>query len=206
MLYFVNHGVGTNAKNEKNGYLIQMRKSTVNYISKEFPQLIVIVKHVKRKENKMDNWKCRFQQEPIDNKPHFIVGGRGSGKTIRLIKEASETNGVIVCPTHKMSDYICHLAQKLNCKIREPITYEEAFGSYDDRKVSHYFDEYGIELWNVLRRKLSAFEHYKTKTIIIDENSVKSLNDILDGLKVTDMDGRELRFKIEVLGRNESND
>jgi len=45
-----------------------------------------------------------------------------------------------------------------------------------------------------------------TKTIIIDEDSIKSLNDILDGLKVADMDGRELRFKIEVLGRNESND
>ena len=42
----------------------------------------------------MNDWKCRFQQEPIDNKPHFIFGGRGSGKTTRLIKEASETNGV----------------------------------------------------------------------------------------------------------------
>ena len=61
-------------------------------------------------------------------------------------------------------------------------------------------------MWNVLRRKLNVFEHYKTETIVIDEDSIKSLNDILDGLKVTDMDGRELRFKIEVLGRNESND
>lgn len=154
----------------------------------------------------MNDWKCRFQQEPIDNKPHFIFGGRGSGKTTRLIKEASEINGVIVCPTLKMADYICNLAWKLNYNIRRPITYEEAFGPYDDRRASHYFDNYGIELWNVLRRKLNVFEHYKTETIVIDEDSIKSLNDILDGLKVTDMDGRELRFKIEVLGRNESND
>ncbi len=59
---------------------------------------------------------------------------------------------------------------------------------------------------NILRRKLGTFERYKTETIIIDEDSIKSLNDMLDGLKVSDMDGRELRFKIEVLGRNESDD
>lgn len=154
----------------------------------------------------MDVWRCRFQQEPIDNRPHFIFGGRGNGKTTRLIKEASETDGVIVCPTLKMADHICHLAWELKCNIRRPITYEEAFGPYDDRKAIHYFDNYGIELCNILRRKLGTFERYKTETIIIDEDSIKSLNDMLDGLKVSDMDGRELRFKIEVLGRNESDD
>ena len=54
----------------------------------------------------MNNWRCQFQQELIDNRPHFIMGGRQSGKTIRLIKEASKTNGVIVCPTQHMVDYI----------------------------------------------------------------------------------------------------
>lgn len=154
----------------------------------------------------MNDWKCRFQQEPIDNKPHFIFGGRGSGKTTRLIKEASETNGVIVCPTLKMADYICHLACELKCNIRRPITYDEAFGPRDDRKASHYFDNYGIELLNILRGKLGTFERYKTKTIVIDENSIKSLNDMLEEIKVTDMDGRELRFKIEVLGRKDNDD
>ena len=115
----------------------------------------------------MDVWRCRFQQEPIDNRPHFIFGGRGNGKTTRLIKEASETDGVIVCPTLKTADHICHLAWELKCNIRRPITYEEAFGPYDDRKAIHYFDNYGIELCNILRRKLGTFELYKTLTIII---------------------------------------
>ena len=30
--------------------------------------------------------------------------------------------------------------------------------------------------------------------------------DILGELRVSDMDGKELKFKIEVLGRNENND
>lgn len=154
----------------------------------------------------MDNWRCACLNERIDNRPHFIVGDRGSGKTIRLIKEASETDSVIICPTARMADYIYRLAGELNCNIRRPITYVEAFGPHDDKKANHYFDEYGIELETILRRKLRVFESYNTKTIIIDEDSIKSLNDILDGLKVADMDGRELRFKIEVLGRNESND
>ena len=48
----------------------------------------------------MDDWRCECMNERIDNRPHFIVGGRQSGKTIRLIKEASKTNGVIVCPNY----------------------------------------------------------------------------------------------------------
>ena len=152
----------------------------------------------------MDNdWRCKCMNERIDNRPHFIVGGRQSGKTTRIIKEASETNGVIVCPTAQMADNICHLAWELNYNIRRPITYAEAFGHYDCGKSDHYFDEYGVTLADILRRQLSVFERHNTKTIVIDEDSIKFLNDILDDLKVSDMDGKELRFKIEVLGRNE---
>lgn len=144
--------------------------------------------------------------EGIDNRPQFIVGGRGSGKTIRLIREAHKADGVIACPTAQMADYICSLAQKLNCKIRRPVTYDELFRYHGDRKSNHYFDEYGTDLLMSLRKRLNVMEQYKTKTIMIDEDSVNSLNDMLAGLKVSDMDGQELRFKIEILGRNESND
>lgn len=41
------------------------------------------------------------------------------------------------------------------------------------------------------------------KQNFVTEDSIKSLNDMLDRFKVSDMDDRELRFKIEVLGRNE---
>ncbi len=43
---------------------------------------------MRRKENlEMDDWRCRFQQEPIDNRPHFIMGGRQSGKQYGLLKK-----------------------------------------------------------------------------------------------------------------------
>lgn len=145
--------------------------------------------------------------ERIDNRPHFIVGGRQSGKTIRLIKEASKTNGVIVCPTHHMAEYVFQTACELGCPILKPITYEQLF-VYPNRakKNDHYFDEYGVTLVDALRRQLGVFDRHNAKSIVIDEDSIESLNDILGELRVSDMDGKELKFKIEVLGRNENND
>lgn len=199
--------VNTNVQNEKYGYMIRMRDSTVDYIPKGLPQLIVIAKRVRKGVKKMNNWRCQFQQEPIDNRPHFIVGGRQSGKTIRLIKEASKTNGVIVCPTHNMVDYVFQTACELGYAISKPITYDQLFMyPHHANKNPHYFDEYGITLMCALRRQLNMFDRHNTKSIIIDEDSIKSLNDMLDRFKVSDMDGRELKFKMEVLGRNENND
>lgn len=203
-LYFVSLGVNTNVQNEKYGYMIRMRDSTVDYIPKGLPQLIVIAKRVRKGVKKMNDWRCKFQQEPIDNRPHFIVGGRQSGKTIRLIKEASETNGVIVCPTRNMVDYVFQTACELGYAISKPITYDQLFMyPHHANKNPHYFDGYGITLMCALRRQLNMFDRHNTKSIIIDEDSIKSLNDMLDRFKVSDMDDRELRFKIEVLGRNE---
>jgi len=155
----------------------------------------------------MDDWRCRFQQEPIDNRPQFIIGGRQSGKTIRLIKEASKTNGVIVCPTYNMAENVFQTARELGYHILKPITYEQLF-VYPNRakKNDHYFDEYGMRLVDALRRQLGVFERHKAKSIVIDDDSIESLNDILGELRVSDMDGKELKFKIEVLGRNESDD
>lgn len=153
------------------------------------------------------DWRCECMNERIDNRPHFIVGGRQSGKTIRLIKEASKTNGIIVCPTYNMAENVFQTARELGCPILKPITYEQLF-VYPNRakKSDHYFDEYGVTLVDALRRQLKVFERHNAKSIIIDKDSIESLNDILDGLKISDMDGRELRFKIEVLGRNENDD
>lgn len=155
----------------------------------------------------MEDWRCQFQQEPIDNRPKFMIGGRQSGKTLLLIKEASRTNGIIVCPTHNMAENVFQTACEIGCPILKPITYDELF-VYPNRskKNDHYFDEYGIILANALRKQLEVFERHNTKSIIIDEESIRSLNNILDGLKISDMDGRELRFKIEILGRNENDD
>lgn len=48
MLYFVSHGASTNAKKEKNGFMIRTREPTADYIPKGLPQLIVIVNCVRK--------------------------------------------------------------------------------------------------------------------------------------------------------------
>lgn len=155
----------------------------------------------------MDDFRCTCMNERIDNRTNFIIGGRQSGKTVLLIEEASKTNGVIVCPTFNMVDYVFQTACELGYRISKPITYDQLFMySHRRNKNCHYFDEYGMTLIDALRKQLSMFNRHNIKSIVIDEESIASLNDILGNLKVHDMSGRELRFKIEVLGRNESDD
>lgn len=59
-------------------------------------------------------------------------------------------------------------------------------------------------LLNDLTRKLALFEQCKVRSIIIDKESIDSINSVLENLRVSDMEGRELQFKVEVLGRNEN--
>lgn len=160
----------------------------------------------------MDNFKCKCMNKRMnkrmDNRPQFIIGGRQNKKTLLLIKEASITKGVIVCPSHKMATYIFKMAREIGYPISMPITYDQLSTYHNDetKKRYHYFDEYGIHLLNVFCKQLNVFERLNVKSIIIDEGTIDSLNDIIKELKVSDMSGKELSFKIEVLGRNESND
>lgn len=147
----------------------------------------------------MDDFRCTCLNERVNNRPQFIIGSRGQGKTVLLIKQASETDGVIVCPSRHMADYIFHMVRKLGYSIKYPITYDELFlYSKGRRNTEYYFDEYGGQLESIIQRALNNFERDHIKTIIIDEGSISRLNDILGGLKVHDMDGRKLRLKIEI--------
>lgn len=153
------------------------------------------------------DWRPERMNEPIDNRPKFVIGGRQTGKTVALIKEASKTRGVIVVPSIFMADSVFETARELGYSIAYPITYDQLFvyrSMY--KKINKYFDEYGIVLAHALRRELGMLEHYNVKNIIIDEGSINSLNDALGELKVSDMTGRELGFKIEILGRRDDND
>ena len=116
-----------------------------------------------------------------------------------LIKRAAETNGVIVCPSRQMADYIFHMACNLGYSINHPITYDELFiYSNGRRNTDYYFDEYGAQLESIILRTIKGFERDHVETIIIDRESINRLNDILGGLKVHNMDGKKLRLKIEV--------
>lgn len=156
---------------------------------------------------KLEDFRCKCMNERIDNRPDFIIGGRRSGKTVSLIKEVSKTNGIIVCPTRNMVNGVFQTACELGYNISMPITNDQLFAySHHTNKNYHYFDGYGMTLIYALRRQLDMFDRHNTKSIIIDEESIASLNDILGSLKVRDMTGGKLNFKIEVLERNESDD
>lgn len=145
------------------------------------------------------DWRCICLNEWVDNRPSFTIGNRGQGKTKLLIKQAAETYGVIVCPSRQMADYIFHMARDLGYSINRPITYDELFlYSKGRRSTDYYFDEFGMQLENIIRRAIKYFERNHVKTIIIDKKSISQLNDILSGLKVSDLDGKKLRLKIEL--------
>ena len=145
------------------------------------------------------DWRCTCLNERVDNRPTFTIGNRGQGKTTLLIKRAAETNGVIVCPSRQMADYIFHMACNLGYSINHPITYDELFiYSNGRRNTDYYFDEYGAQLESIILRTIKGFESDHVETIIIDRESINRLNDILGGLKVHNMDGKKLRLKIEV--------
>lgn len=145
------------------------------------------------------DWRCTCLNERVDNRPAYMIGGRRCGKTKLLITQASETNGIIVCPNRHMIDYIFHMARFLGYSINRPITYDELFlYSKGRRNKEFYFDDYGIQLVSIIRRALNHFERDHVKTVIVDEESIGQLNDILGGLKVCNMDGKKIRLKIEV--------
>ncbi len=145
------------------------------------------------------DWRCTCLNERVDNRPTFTIGNRGQGKTTLLIKRAAETNGVIVCPSRQMADYIFHMACNLGYSINHPITYDELFiYSNGRRNTDYYFDEYGAQLESIILQTIKGFERDHVETIIIDRESINRLNDILGGLKVHNMDGKKLRLKIEV--------
>lgn len=140
----------------------------------------------------------------IDNRPRIILGGRQTGKTSRLVMEAYLTNGIIVCPTRKMAKSVDQTAREMGCPIKKSIAYEDFLTNRQRNNNGYYFDEYGISLLNVLTRKLALFEEYGVRDIVIDKGSIDSINSVLDNFIVSDMEGRDLRFEIEILGRNEN--
>ena len=138
-----------------------------------------------------------------DNRPDFIIGGRKTGKTTLLIKQAYEdAHSIIVCSRKHMADYIHCMAMRMGCPINRPIIYDKFFRYHheiiDQRNLNCYFDDYGMRLEDVLRREINRMELDHVKTIMINEDSIGQINDILSGLKIQDMDGNELQLKVQV--------
>ncbi len=145
------------------------------------------------------DFRCICLNERVDNCPKFVIGNRRQGKSTLLVKKASETDGVIVCPTCRMADYISDLAKELGYSISKPITYDmwdQSF-RFGNRRM-FYFDEYGMKLVSAFQKQMRCYQRDNVKTVIIDEEQINQLNAILGGLKVCDMEGKKLKLKIEI--------
>lgn len=56
----------------------------------------------------------------------IIIGQRGSGRTTKIIEAcAAVKNGVIVCPTKPMANYVFQKAKEMGYDIRQPITFTD---------------------------------------------------------------------------------
>lgn len=54
-----------------------------------------------------------------------IIGGRGTGKTTRLIYQSAWSGATIVTATDRAAGYIEHMAEQLHLKIPKPMSVNE---------------------------------------------------------------------------------
>jgi len=85
------------------------------------------------------------------DKMNIIVGGRGTGKTTKLIYTSSVLNTPILVHSKKEADRILEMADGLNCEIPEPVVFGE-------HKNKHYTN--GILIDNAERYIQAALQEY----------------------------------------------
>ena len=63
----------------------------------------------------------------------------------------------------------------------------------------YYFDEYGMQLCLIIRKWFNDFQYMRhIEMVIIDQESIKSINDILSCMKISDIDGKKIKIEIKV--------
>lgn len=70
-----------------------------------------------------------------------FIGGRGVGKTLYCIKEASKNNYTIIVGTESQKRYVIKLAKEFNLEIAEPILINEWINSKKDNSTEYIIDE-----------------------------------------------------------------
>ena len=53
---------------------------------------------------------------------NYIIGGRRTGKTTRMIKNAAENNGLIITNDKRRAEEIEYIAKKMGYTIPKPVT------------------------------------------------------------------------------------
>lgn len=104
----------------------------------------------------------------------YIIGGRGTGKTAKLVRLSAETGAPIVAISEVSVKYIKNLAERLAYKIPEPYTISQVLAGKLRGK-----DNAGILLDDaeqVIKSALAAYLNTTVKTVVInDDNMVHTL-------------------------------
>ena len=110
----------------------------------------------------------------------IYIGGRGSGKTTRMIEECSKNKGsVIVCPSLHDADYVAHMAEELGIDIPKPISFamfcnirNHRIGAY----TGYFFDRLDAALQMTAGfAKIHSATFEETPVTFLEDISLKNL-------------------------------
>jgi len=94
----------------------------------------------------------------------IIIGAKGKGKTTKIIKLASENNGIIVTTSMMRVEHVVRVAREMLIKkeiekpILNPVTYDSYFKNDCDgmQNDSFYFDDFDQWIQRPTRKPINA--------------------------------------------------
>ena len=132
---------------------------------------------------------------------HVILDGRGTGKTTKLIKEASKTGAIIVTENESKADNVRIMAEKMHLQIRPPISWNKyvTFYRFLEKNSPYVFDDISSivrdELFSLLISNLPSSGEASSAAQIFD---IEAMNSSLENVDFVDMSGKKLSVKIVV--------
>jgi len=111
----------------------------------------------------------------------IIAGGRGQGKTTKLIKEAYDNNGVIVCRNKTIVQYIIDKASNMGCLPISTCLIDEIMCCHPDTKF--YIDDYD---WFVKQPiNWNDLSYINIEAVTMTSDDVVDLNKSYSGINIT---------------------
>lgn len=103
----------------------------------------------------------------------FITGGRGSGKTTKLIQMSHDYWMYIVCSNRRAADNIAHMAREMKIDIPNPVSFEELPCS------SRFIEEVLVDDADILIEKFIE-AHVRAASFSIKDDSQRQGRSILE--------------------------
>lgn len=119
--------------------------------------------------------KIKHNREENNDYPICVIGGKGTGKTEKLIELAAKDFSYIVVRNKVVARSITGRARKMGVNIPFPLTYEEFIkGKFCGRGINGFMiDDVDALLWYLARGE-------KVKAFSLDASSVRLLYETFD--------------------------